>query len=359
MTTSRLVLTGWLALVAAACSTPATEQTETTTPVPVTVTAARIDTLASTVGATGTVTPAPGAEWTIVAPAPARIGEMPKAEGDPVREGDLLVRFDIPSLPAEVAARQADVAQATTRVATAKAAVARLTGLMAQGVASQREVDEAGQAQAEAEAALAQAQTAVKAATVLADREVVRARFDGVVAQRWHNPGDLVDASAGDPILRVIDPRRLQVVAAVPVGDVARVEPGQHAEVTGPADAEPQAAVVRTRAAAVDPASATGQVRLGFVKPTRLPAGAVVQVEITTESRAGVVVVPADAIQREGEQTFVMVAGPDHVAHRKVVQLGLASRDLVQVVSGVAAGDLVVVRGQDGLPDGAAVVVSK
>ena len=47
-------------------------------------------------------------------------------------------------------------------------------------------------------------------------RTVVRARFAGIVAKRFHNPGDTVDGAAGDPVLRVIDPRRLQIVSACP-----------------------------------------------------------------------------------------------------------------------------------------------
>ena len=41
-------------------------------------------------------------------------------------------------------------------------------------------------------------------------RATVRATFDGVVAKRMHNPGDLVEATSGDPVLRIIDPRRLE-----------------------------------------------------------------------------------------------------------------------------------------------------
>ena len=69
----------------------------------------------------------------------------------------------------------------------------------------------------------------MQAAVALSDRAVVRAPFAGVVAQRFHNPGDLVEAAASDPVLKVINPSQLQVVAAVPASELSRVVVGHAA----------------------------------------------------------------------------------------------------------------------------------
>ena len=346
-------------LAIAACSAPPVEKIETEAAVPVTVEPSKTETLTATISVTGTVVTSPGGEWVIGAPSQARILEIPKAEGDPVREGDLLVRFDIPTLGADVAARQAEVKQATARVTTARSKVTRLTNLQTQGVASQREIQEAQQEQAEAEAALAQAESAVGAAQSLAGRATVHARFNGVVAKRWHNPGDLVDASAGDPVLRVIDPKALQILAAVPMAQLARVGRGAAAMVIGPEGGDGVAAKVTTLPAQVDPSSATADVRLAFSSPTRLPAGAVVQVQITAEVRPNVIAVPTAAIVSEDDEIFVMVAGADNKAHKYPVVLGLSTHELTEIKSGLTAGLQVITRGQDGLPEGAAVKVQK
>jgi multidrug efflux pump subunit AcrA (membrane-fusion protein) len=84
-----------------------------------------------------------------------------------------------------------------------------------------------------------------------------------------------------------------------------------------------------------------------------------VQVEIVAEERQNALVVPAAAIVRDGDETFVMVAGPDHKAHKHAVVVGLSTEDRAEIRSGLAAGDLVIVRGQSGLPDGADISVSK
>ncbi len=91
--------------------------------------------------------------------------------------------------------------------------------LFDRGVAARKEVEDADRAVADAQAALAQAEAARAAANLVAARSVVRATFDGVVAKRYHNPGDLVEPVSADPVLRVIDPRRLEVVASVPLAD--------------------------------------------------------------------------------------------------------------------------------------------
>jgi RND family efflux transporter MFP subunit len=318
---------------------------------------ATVQTFEATLAATGTVEPAPGAALTVVAPFPGRIAEMPKAEGETVRQGDLLVRFDIPSLEADVAARRAMVAQADARVEASKASYTRLTGLLAQGVASPREVEDARRQQAEADADLAQAQSALAAAVALSGRAVVRAPFNGVVSQRFHNPGDLVDASSGDPLLEVIDPVRLEVVAAVPVSEAPRIVVGHAARVSVPGRDAQEAARVRTRPARVGPGGATAPVRLAFDHLTRLAAGTVVALEIVAETHPDALVIPAAAIVREGDETFVVVAGDDKKAHKSQVTVGLSTHDTAEITRGLKAGARVIVRGQSELPDGAAITV--
>jgi RND family efflux transporter MFP subunit len=340
-----------------ACERKSVEQVETTAPVPVVIEAAKVDMLRSTIDADGTVAPAPGAELTVVAPAPARIAELPKAEGDAVRQGDVLVRFDIPSLSADLSARRASVTQASARVEAARANFSRLSGLLAQGVAAPREVEDAKRAQAEAEADLEQARSSVDAAVALSERAVVKAQFAGVIAKRFHNPGDLVDASASDPVLKVINPAALQVVAKVPVGALTRVVIGHAATVFGPGADAGEAARVLTRPAQVDPASATADVRLAFTRPTQLASGTAVRVEIVGEEHPAALVIPAASVVREEDETFVMVDGPDNKAHKYPVAIGLTTQALVEITSGLKAGDRVIVRGQDGLPEGAAVTV--
>jgi hypothetical protein len=84
----------------------------------------------------------------------------------------------------------------------------------------------------------------------------------------------------------------------------------------------------------------------------RLPVGTPVELDVSAEQHDGVVMVPAAALVREGDETFVFVA-TDMKAERRAVTIGLADDQHVEIRSGVQAGEAVIVRGQAGLPDGA------
>jgi membrane fusion protein, multidrug efflux system len=346
-----------LAMASAGCQRAAVEEVQTTAVVPVAVEEATVGVLQGTITATGIVAAAPGAELIVVAPAPARIAALPHAEGDSVKAGDVLVRFDIPSLTADVEANRSKVTQAAARVEAAKASVARLKSLLDQGVAAPKDVEEATRQLAESQGDLEQSRSAVQASVALSARAVVRAPFAGVIAQRQHNPGDLVEAASSDPVLKIINPAQLQVVAAIPASELSRIVIGRPAQIREPGHDDSEDAKVLTKAAQIDPATATGNVRLGFLKPTSLTAGLTVQVEIVGEERRNALIIPASALVDDEGELFVMVAGADNKAHKYPVAVGLSTRTQTEVKSGIKAGDRVIVRGQDGLPEGAAVTV--
>jgi cobalt-zinc-cadmium efflux system membrane fusion protein len=391
-----------LSLLVCGCGGRPAEEVETTEKVPVVTKPARRGSIRPEIGATGVVEPQPGADLVVTAPQSARILEMPRAEGDPVRKGDLLVRFEIPSLAAESVAKSSDVDRARARIETAEQASRRVQALFDRGIAARREVEEAQRELSEARAALAEATSARSAAGLLEQRTVVRARFDGIVASRSHNPGDIVESSSSDPILRVIDPDRIQVEASVPVTQLSQLESGGPARVRGPGSSTPEEATVTGRPAAVDPASATAPVRLSFTRATRLAVGTPVEVTIFGEEHRAALLVPASAVVHEEAESFVLVVeegekgdggeagkvegkeaakeGGDEagaevgkegvregvregakrsgIARRRKVVIGVVAGGQAEILSGVTEGEAVVTQGQEALPDGAAVLIS-
>ena len=347
-----------LAVALSACGKEAAEEVDSETVVSVKTEPARLGTIRGVVHATGVVTPAPGAELVVVAPEAARIAAIPHAAGDRVRPGDVLVRFDIPNSAAEVDRQQAEIDRAQASLDNARLAQNRARDLFDRGVAAHREVEDANRAVAEAEAALTQARVSLAAARAVAGRSVVRATFEGVIAKRSHNPGDLVEPTSSDPILHVIDPRRLEVVASVPLADASRIQLGAPALLaSAPTGGTDIALKVLSRPAAVDTGTASVPVRLGFTGVANVPAGTPIQVDIEAERHQDVVVVPAVAIVREGEETAVFVVS-EGKAQRHPVHTGLTDGTHVEIASGLKAGAAVIVEGQAGLPDGAAVTIS-
>ena len=344
-------------IAAAGCGTPATEEVETETVIPVTTAPAHVGSIRAVIHATGDVNPALGAELIVVAPEPARIEQITKAEGDRVRRGDILVRFEIPTLNAELTSKSAEATAAQARLDNTKANQVRLRDLFDRGVASRKEVEDADREVADVQSALAQAQAGGGAARTLAGRQTVAATFDGVIAKRFHNPGDQV--AAGDSVLRVIDPARLQVDASVAIPDLSRIVMGASARLVVSAEEPPVPLKVVSLPAAVEPGTAAAPVRLAFgASHRRLAVGTPVQVEIDAEQHTGVVLVPAEAIVREGEETAVFVVMNNKAARRPVV-VGIVDQEHAEMKQGVKAGEQVIVKGQAGLPDGATITTEK
>jgi RND family efflux transporter MFP subunit len=353
------VIAVFAALAAAACSTPAPEETETEAVVPVTTAAATRGEITGHIHATGLVTPAPGAELIVIAPEAARILEIPKAEGETVRRGDVLVRFEIPSSAAEAAKQQAEIGRGEARLVAARAAEARQKDLVERGVGARRELEDATRAVADAQADLADARAAATAADAVAARSVVRATFDGVVARRTHNPGDLVEAAAADAVLRIVDPRRLEISAQVPLADVPRIRVGAAARVVNAATSgsAPPLTVV-SRAAATQEGVPAVPIRLAFKAASNFPVGTPLEVEIDAEVHRNVILVPIAAVVHEGEETAVFVAAGDKAQRRKVM-VGLIDSEHAEISAGVMPGEAVIVSNQNGLSDDAKIATGE
>jgi RND family efflux transporter MFP subunit len=341
---------------AAACrreAPPAEAPNDAESAVPVAAQPARRGSLRAIIRTTGIVTPAAGAEFLATAPEPARIAEIPPAERDRVARGDVLVRFDMPSAGAEAARHAADIARAQALLENARVAQTRARELVERGIISRREMENADRELADAQADLARAEAAQRTSEAAAARAIVRAPFAGLIAQRLHNPGDVVQGVATDPILRLVDPDRLEVMAPIPAADAPRVLPGAAARVTSVP--EPIRLIVTTRATATL-GGADAIARLSFAPGAAMPVDTRVDIEIDGEEHVGAVLVPADAILRTGSQASVLVASGNR-AERRIVTTGLADSDSVEIVSGVEAGELVITRGQGGLADGATISV--
>src|SRR6188474_3037963 len=128
---------------AAACrreAPPAEVPDDAEIAIPVAAQPARHGSLRAIIRTTGVVTPAAGAEFILTAPEPARIVEIPPAEGDRVARGDVLVRFDVPSAAAEAARHDADIARAQALLESARVAQGRARELVERGIISRREM---------------------------------------------------------------------------------------------------------------------------------------------------------------------------------------------------------------------------
>jgi multidrug efflux pump subunit AcrA (membrane-fusion protein) len=189
----------------------------------------------------------------------------------------------------------------------------------------------------------------------------VTAPEDAVVSQRLVSSGQMVNDL--DPLADLIDPRSIYVEAAVPVNDISLVRPGMTATVTSPLQ---PGVDFSARVAALSPnftqgAAATSSARLEFIGPRRIEqAGAPVEIRVTIKSAPDAIEIPSAALFEDAANGtfYVFVAGPDGVAHRTNVKVGIRNLNQVQITSGLTPGQLVITSGGYALSDGLKVKVT-
>jgi RND family efflux transporter MFP subunit len=287
----------------------------------------------------------------------ARIADITKAVGDPVKSGEVLVRFEFPSLRAQRSVSEAAMKAAVFRVRQAQLAQERIRTLVAKGAASRSEQEDADRDLIAAEAELAVAKAALGAVEAQSGNTIIRAPFDGTVAERLHNPGDDVRAEDSDPILRLIDPLQVQVTVILPVADAARFVVGASARAIAEGQSQPDSLKVASRPAPADGAK-TVEVTLAFDTPTQLAPGTQVGVEIDAEHRSGVPLVPATAVLKDDPAGPVVVVAGGGIAQRRPVAIGLVDAQNIEIVSGLKPGELIITQGHSTLRDGTPISVS-
>ena len=324
----------------------------------VTVQAVRTGTLRDVVRAGGMVVPSTVADFLVTANEPAEIVDLPRNEGDKVQAGDVLVKLEIASITNQITTAQLELSDVSLKYEAAKANEEKLNKMFSQGFAARNQWEAARSALALAETAMNQARARLDSAKALEGATVIRARFPGVIVKKFHSRGELVSGGENDPIMRVIDPTKIQVAVQVPLDQAERIQQGQAATVQ--ADIATEMATVAMKSTPAGAAAATIEVRLAFTAPTTLALDAIVQTEIVVEERPNVLIVPGGAVLRpEDGPPFVWVATENSQATKREVRVGLSSNGQTQILSGVAAGDQVIVTGLSQLSEGAAISISR
>src|SRR4029453_1945309 len=104
-----------------------------------------------------------------------------------------------------------------------------------------------------------------------------------------------------------------------------------------PADIPALPVKVAARPSVVEAGTAAAPVRLTFLTPHNPPLGPPVEVELTAEEHKTVVLVPTEAIVREGEETAVFIASGKK-AQRRAVVLGIVDAEHAEIKEGVKVG---------------------
>ena len=284
----------------------------------------------------------PNEAVTVSAEIAGRVARIGFAEGQAVREGEVLVELDAAIL-------QAELAKARSDLTLARANHTRAEALASKGLGTLRARDEARAAlqAAEADVALAQARL---------QKTVIRAPLAGVVGLRAVSVGAYV--TPGQRIVELADVDPLKVDFRVPELALGALRPGQAIRVT--VDALPGKSF-EGEIDAIDPiVDVAGRaIRLRASIPNRkreLLPGLFARVQIVVERREGALLIPESAVFAEGNRRFVYRVREGRAALTQV-ELGQRRPGKVEVRKGLGRGDVVVTAGHQKLRDGAAVEV--
>lgn len=301
-------------------------------PVDIATVAVRTGTAAQIVYATGVVEPR---HWAKVATLQReRIVEICDCEGQWVKKGDVLVRLDDSE-------ERANLAEMEARRERLEGDVRRAKSLLDKQAGTQTSYEQVLTQLREYEARIAAQEKRI-------DDLKLRAPMDGMVLRKDGEVGEIAINTGDEALLWIGLPKPLRIVADVNEDDIPRVQPGQKVLLRndGFKDRVLHATVAEITPKG-DPVNKTFRVYLTLPDDTPLAIGMSVEANIVVEEREGVLVAPAEAVVSGA--VFKVEGGR---LRRVPVAIGIRGPRLVEVRSGLAAGDIVASPATSALRDG-------
>jgi RND family efflux transporter MFP subunit len=300
----------------------------------------------------------PRAQVQVVAEVAARLVRVLRDEGARVGKGDVLAVLDDTDYRLANDRARAALAVAEANRAHAQAEKERADSLLKTGGITDRDHLSAQVALQVGEASLAQAKAEVAIAGQQLARTEVRAPFAGRLAKRFPDPGSML--AAGTPVFTMVDDSILEFEAQVASRDLAKVKPGVPVQLS--VDALPGtrlAGQVARVEPLVDERSRSFRAVVEVPGQPGLVGGLFARATVRVGEIVGALVVPPAALVREGADpssatAFVVRQGK---AEKVNVALGVEAPDGIQVTSGLAGGDVVVLDPPTTLASGAPVDV--
>ena len=279
-------------------------------------------------------------------------------QGQAVNAGAVLARIDASGIQDAYTSARAGLVAARNAADVAAKDLARNQKLLAAGAIAERDIDQSRRASIAAQAALEDANSRLASAEKAYRSTTVTSPFSGVVSERPVSPGDVVQP--GSALFTVVDPSSMRLEASVPAEQLASIRIGVPVNftVSGYPGRQFVGRITRINPTA-DPT--TRQVRIYVSIPNAgraLVGGLFANGRMSSATRMGLVV-PASAVDVRGSAPTVMRVKQGK-AERVQVQIGLSdqSSETIEVISGLVAGDTLLLGAAQGITPGAAVRVS-
>lgn len=257
-------------------------------------------------------------------------------EGDVVRQGQVLLQIDARDVTAKASQVAASIADAEAMQAEASTQAARIRALYADSAATRAQYDAAQTGLARADAGVRAARAAASEVSAMGSYATVRAPFNGIVTARFADPGTF--AAPGAPLLTVQDASTLRISVSAAGDAIRTLRRGQ--SINGRIEGEDVTATIE----GIVPTSSGNLFTINATLPNRgntRRAGSTASLLLPTGTQHALLV-PQRAIIRDGDLTGVVVRGAQR-DERRWVRLGVTRGSMIEVTSGLRAGESIVV----------------
>ena len=298
----------------------------------------------------------PKDEATLCAEVEGRVEKTTVDFGDRITNGQAIAFIDTTAYAAVGLRAAAEVARAKATLANAEQNLRRTAELRKVNIASVSDFDKATAEAEEARAILKSAEASQTIAELNVSRSQLKVPFDAAVTERLAGPGDFVHV--GTPLFRIVNDRLIKYITSVPERFAGEVKKDQVVNFT--VDQYP-GRTFEGRVLLISPAVNTKTRAFPFGVLVRNPeltlkANAFARGELIIERDVPVLVVPVEAVVNFAGVTKAFVV-ENGIAHVREVQVGRIKDGKQQILSGLKAGDSVVVTGHGKLREGSKVTV--
>jgi RND family efflux transporter MFP subunit len=285
-----------------------------------------------------------------------KIAKIYVEEGDSVRKGQLLAELDTRATRLQLDQAKAAVAVAQANYADAEKNMERMERLRKENAVSEQQLEKITLAFDAAKAELQRARAASNLAEYNLDVSIMEAPFSGVIASKNAEIGDVINPMMGgfsptSGVVTLVDYSRVKIQIDVSYEDIVRIRKGMAAYLSVeafPGKNFPGEVFVVNKAA--DPVTKKFHVEIAADNPDlTLRPNTFGEIMIEVSSHEDALAVPQRAIL---ENKFLFVVNDDNTVTRKEVTLGLENTDMVEITTGLEAGEFVVIEGNYGLEDG-------
>jgi RND family efflux transporter MFP subunit len=283
-----------------------------------------------------------------------RVAEVLVDVGSHVTKGQPLVRLSTDMLDADLASKRAALRSAQAAETNAAAALRRGQSVSSTGALSAANLDQLKADQIAAQARVDTAAVDVSTAELRLRYGTVTAPDSGTITSRTVTVGQI--AQAGAEMLRMLRQDRVEWRAEVPETQLARIKVGQTVDVSG-VDGTVMKGRVRTVAPTIQTTNRTGIVYVDITGGNARP-GMFARGEISAGKGPGLVVPVESVVVQDGYSYVFVLTGKNTVERRRVTQAGVYGSDL-EIADGIAAGDVIAVKGAGFLKDGDTVTVAQ